>query len=67
MTLVSVTEAARQIGCRPRDISDAFYAGYLDEAKAIRVAGRRAFPPEYVPEIRRVLEERGKIPSEAQA
>lgn len=65
MGLISTTEAAREIGCRPRDITDGFYGGYLDESKVIRIAGRRAFPVEYVAEIRRVLAERGKVPTEA--
>ena len=33
MTFFSVSDAAREVGCRPRDISDAFYNGYLDESR----------------------------------
>ncbi len=61
MTFLSVTDAARKVGCRPRDISDAFYNGYLDDAKVVRVANRRAIPVEYLSEIHRVLTERGKL------
>jgi hypothetical protein len=60
MTFFSVSDAAQKIGCRPRDVSDAFYARILDESKVLRVAGRRAIPADYIPEIRRVLSERGK-------
>lgn len=61
MTYHSVTEVAEQIGCRPRDISDLFYQQLLDDRQVLKVAGRRAIPSTYVPEIRRVLAERGKL------
>jgi len=65
MTLLSVTEVAAEIGCRPRDVSDAFYGGALDERRIFRVSGRRAIPADYVPEIRAILAARGKIREEA--
>jgi hypothetical protein len=58
--LVSVSQAAERIRCRPRDISDAFYARLLDESRIVRVGGRRAIPEDYLPEIARVLAARGK-------
>ena len=61
MTYLSVTDVANRIGCRPRDISDAFYQCVLDESRVLRVANRRAIPADYVPEIRRALTERGKV------
>lgn len=61
MTLKSVSDVAREIGCRPRDISDAFYGRILDDSRIVVVAGRRAIPAEYVATIRQVLEDRGKL------
>lgn len=61
MTLKSVSEVARIVGCRPRDISDAFYARVLDEARIFIVAGRRAIPQEYIQEIRTKLTALGKV------
>ena len=61
MTFLSVSQVADELGCRPRDVSDAFYNRDLDGSKVLMVAGRRAIPLEYVPEIRRVLAESGKL------
>lgn len=61
MKLLSVTEAADEIGCRPRDISDAFYRRDLDESRVIRIAGRRVIPLDYLAEIRKVLADRGRV------
>lgn len=55
MILFSVGDVASKIGCRPRDVSDAFYQGRLDESRVIRVAGRRGIPADYLSEIREVL------------
>ena len=65
MTLLSVSEVAQELGCRPRDVSDAFYNRILDNERIIIVAGRRAIPLEYLPEIRQRLTERGKVSAEA--
>ena len=51
---LGVADIARRIGCLPRDISDAFYAGLLSEAECVRIAGRRAIRASYVGTIRRV-------------
>jgi hypothetical protein len=61
MTFYSVTQVADRIGCRPRDISDAFYARILDETRIIRVGNRRAIPADYIAEIRSVLAQRHKL------
>ena len=60
MNLKSVSEVARDVGCRPRDVSDAFYGHLLDDSRIVVVAGRRAIPSDYIPEIRRVLVAHGK-------
>lgn len=60
-SIYSITDAAAEIGCRPRDISDGFYGRQLDESRVFRLAGRRVIPAEYLPEVRRVMLERGKV------
>ena len=65
MRIFSITEAADEIGCRPRDISDAFYSRDLDESRVMRIGNRRVIPIDYLPEIRQVLAGRGKATSEA--
>jgi len=61
---LSVSQAAAELGCRPRDISDLFYQRLLDPDRTILIAGRRAIPREYLPDIRRVLKERaGRVNS----
>lgn len=59
----SVGESAREVGCgcRPRDISDAFYNGDLDDGKILFVAGRRAIPESYLPVVKETLARLGKI------
>lgn len=59
--LYSVSDVAKQLGCRPRDISDGFYSRLLDEAQVLVVASRRLIPAEYVPEIRAKLAKAGKL------
>jgi len=57
----TASEIARELGCRPRDISDLFYARKLDDSRCPIIAGRRVIPPEYIAEVRRVLVETGKL------
>ena len=64
MSVFSVSEVARRLNCRPRDISDAFYLRLLDDAVCPVVSGRRIIPAEYIEIIRQVLAENGKIQSE---
>jgi hypothetical protein len=64
MEFVGIADLARQLDCRPRDISDAFYNGSLDERRVIRVAGRRAIPGDYLQEVKMVLDRLGKIGKE---
>lgn len=61
----SVTDVAREIGCRPRDISDLFYARVLDDERCPIVSNRRVIPRDYLPEIRRALSQRQKATPEA--
>ena len=57
-TFKFVSEIAREVGCRPRDISDLFYGRHLPDDKCPVVAGRRLIPAELVPEIQRLLSEK---------
>ena len=61
MTLRTITELAREWGCAPRILSDAFYGRHLDESRILLVGGRRLIPADYVPEIRAKLIELGKL------
>ena len=57
----SISEAAKEINCLPRDISDAFYLRLLDDSRCFTIGNRRVIPDDYLPEVRRVMQERGKI------
>ena len=62
--MMSVSEAARRIGAKPRDISDLFYRRELPGADVDcpLVGGRRLIPPSYVETIRLALLRAGKLP-----
>ena len=51
----SVSEVARRIGARPKDISDLFYQRKLDDQRCPIVAGRRLIPDDYVPLVETTL------------
>jgi hypothetical protein len=51
-----VSEVARQLGVRPRDISDLFYQRLLDDQRCPIVGGRRLIPEDYIPAIAEALE-----------
>ena len=57
-----VSEIARQLGTRPRTISDLFYSRQLSDETCPIVGGRRLIPDDYVGEIERLVRERGLIP-----
>ena len=59
--LLAVSEAARVIGAKPRDVSNLFYRRELRDDLCPLVGGRRVIPREYLPEIERVLRRAGKI------
>ena len=54
--LLSVSEVARLLGAKPKDISDLFYSRELRDDIAPIVAGRRLIPEGYVEVIRAVLQ-----------
>jgi hypothetical protein len=64
---LSVSEAARQLGVRPRDISDLCYQRRLTDSQAPMIAGRRVIRQRCLGAVRHALEQAGKIPAEALA
>jgi hypothetical protein len=66
--LFSVSQVARRLGVRPRDISDLFYIRKLSDQRAPLVGGRRLIPADYLGEVRAALERAGRlVPSSASA
>lgn len=59
--LLSVSEAARSLGARPKDISDLFYRRELRDDFCPIVAGRRVIPEGYLPIVASVLRRHGKL------
>jgi len=57
----TVSGLARRLGIPPRKISDQFYSRALDDSRCPIVDGRRLIPETYVPEIKRLLAERGVV------
>ena len=55
----SVSEVARRLGVKPRDISDLFYRRELNDDLCSIVAGRRLIPEDYLPVISETLNGRG--------
>lgn len=64
--LLSVSEAARRLGAKPKDISDLFYNRQLRDDIAPIVAGRRVIPEGYVHVIGDALRRNGRQIAEAQ-
>lgn len=71
MTDKTVSEVAREISrdegviIAPHVISNLFYRRQLDDARCPVVNRVRLIPPDYVPEIRNVLERSGLLKSPA--
>jgi hypothetical protein len=61
MDFLSVSEAARQIGAKPKTISDLLYQRQLRDDLCPIVGGRRLIPRSYLPTIRQVLVGRGLL------
>jgi hypothetical protein len=57
----SVSDLARQIGAKSKDISDLFYQRKLDDRRCPVTAGRRLIPEDYVPVIERTLRNLGRL------
>jgi hypothetical protein len=61
MDYLSISQAADELGVKPRVISDLLYARDLELNRCPVFAGRRVIEKNYLPALRRVLVERGKI------
>jgi len=60
MRHLSVSEAARRLGARPRDISDLFYKRRLSDDSCPIVGGRRLIPERLLDAIAIELRRAGK-------
>jgi hypothetical protein len=60
MDYLSVSEAARRLGAKPKDISDLFYRRALRDDLCPIVAGRRLIPDSYLPMVRMALHRAGR-------
>ncbi len=60
MAYLSVSEAARRLGARPRHISDLFYRRLLRDDLCPIVAGRRLIPEDYLDMIQMALKRAGR-------
>lgn len=59
MKYLTVSEIARPLGVRPKDISDLFYQRELSDDACPVVGGRRLIHPDYVPSIVAALKKKG--------
>lgn len=60
MDYLCVSEAARRLGAKPKDISDLFYRRALRDDLCPIVAGRRLIPESYLGMIRLALKRAGR-------
>ena len=67
MSFISVSDCARELGARPRDISDLFYSRELRDDIAPIVAGRRLIPESYIETIRTALQHSNRQVAEGAA
>jgi hypothetical protein len=58
MPYLTVSDVARRLGVRPRDISDLFYSRRLADTHCPVVGGRRLIPEHLLPAIASILRER---------
>ena len=59
--LLSVSDVARRLGAKPKDISDLFYKRELRDDLCPVVAGRRLIPESYLDQIEAALRRNGRI------
>jgi len=60
MKHLSVSEVARRLGARPRDISELFYRRQLSDERCPIVGGRRLIPESYLVVIGMALRRSGR-------
>jgi hypothetical protein len=61
MPYLIVSDVARRLGARPRDISDLFYRRILDDGCCPIIGGRRLIPEDYLPVIEGILRDHGRL------
>jgi hypothetical protein len=61
MPYLNVSDVARRLRAKPKDISDLFYQRRLDDDRCPIVGGRRLIPEEYVPSIEATLRSLGRM------
>lgn len=61
MQYLSVSAAARELGAKPKHISDLLYQRELPDDLCPIVAGRRLIPRAYLPQIHEALVNRGLL------
>jgi hypothetical protein len=67
MSQITVSEAARELGVKPRDISDLFYKRVLRDDLVPIIGGRRLIPRDYLEVVAMELRRAGKLPRKAAA
>jgi hypothetical protein len=63
MPIFSVGEAARELGCQPKLLTDWLYLGKLDSSRCPIFCGRRQIPASYLPSIAAMLKRGGYSPA----
>ena len=58
MSFLFVGDAAKLLGVRPKEITDLFYRGLLNDSICPIVGNRRCIPPDYVDQIGTILRRR---------
>lgn len=61
MDFLCVSDVARQLGAKPKTISDLLYQRELSDDLCPIVGGRRLIPRSYLPTIQQILIERGLL------
>ena len=67
MLFISTSDCARELGARPRAISELFYQRILDDEICSVIPNRRLIPRSYVPVIKEALTSRGRLLSQQEA
>jgi hypothetical protein len=65
MSHLTVGEASKRLGCKPRQITWAIYDGTaLADVDVPIVGGRRMIPESSLPQLKAELQKAGKLPAE---
>jgi hypothetical protein len=59
---LSLTAVAKHFGIKPKVLSDLLWRREIDPDRCPLIGRTRAIPVDYLPDIRRVLVEKGKLP-----